>query len=116
MAENKKYFQVESCDEVVFNEETGFYKLEPCSFEDTRRAYLQTKSDGLVVGENRLQLSNGNQHPKEIIMVVSRTSDKSRSADDIYKIKKNSGGNRKKKTLPSAESGNVMNMITTVPA
>ena len=116
MAENKKYFQVESCDEVVFNEETGFYKLEPCSFEDTRRAYLQTKSDGLVVGENRLMLYNGNNRPKEIIMIISRAADKDHSADEIYKIKKNSGGNRKKKKPASTESGGIVDMIATVSA
>ena len=113
---DKKYYHVDSCVEVVFDEESGFYKLNPCSSEDTRRAYLQMKSDGIAIGENRLQLYNANNRPKQIIMMISRTNIKAESADEVYKVKKNSGGNRKKMYSPAAESGSIVDMIAAVPA
>ena len=104
MKERKTYLMVVSCVQVSFDEETGYYKLTECSSEDTRRCYNQAKSDGIIVGENHLQLSDGNKRPKQIIMTIARTEDKSMSADEVYKIKKNPGGKKKKKVLPAAKS------------
>ena len=107
----KSYLKVDSCVCVGYDK-YDLVVITPCTFEETRRAYIQAKGDGIIVGENHLQL-NDNGHFKNIIMNISRTTISSESADEMYQIKKNSGGNHKRKKNISSNSS--IDMIA-VPA
>jgi len=105
MKDPKTYRKIDYCFRVV---DPVTMKTEECDYKEICRVWYHAR-DNLIIGKNFFRLTSSGNKKVDIdyVLLLSRTTNKSESADAVYMPTKPKGGARshKKKPASSAESG-----------